>query len=681
MRKPMPRVEVKFDSFALKGGVDLHTPQLSLPPGVARDSLNFECSINGGYSRIEGYERFDGRPSPSAASYATIAATAVTGLAVGDSINGQTSSATGVVAYIDGLTVVYTKSTGTFVQGENLREGVGVVGVITTVGVSVTDQTTIALYTLSAANIYRTDITAVPGSGGVLGVFTFGGVLYAFRNNAGATAAVLHKSTGAGWVAVTMPSEVAFTAGSGTAPLEGAIITKGAVTAVVRRVMVKSGTFLAGTAAGRLIVDTVLGGSFSAGAFTAGITATCSGAQTAVVFLPGGRFEFKIGNAGNGVRVYGADGINRGFEFDGNYVCPITTGNTSDNPLHVHVHLKYLWFSFLSSAQYSGVGAPYQWTILAGAGEIAVNQNITGFLTLPGSESSAALAILTVDGVSILYGTSDPTTWNLPELNAGVGSKAYSQQALGRGYIYDNLGIVSLDAVQAYGNFATNTLTVNLRSFVQNRRTLITESLINREKSQYRVFFSDGYALYLTMVNGKYIGSMPVKFTDAVSVACNGDASNGGEVSYFGSTNGMVYRMDIGTSFDGGVIDWVLELAYANQRNSQVDKTYRRAVFEIQGNGYAEFNVGYTLAYGDPYREQGSVGVGVVISVSPAYWDSFVWDAFIWDGRSIAPLTIPLDGTAENISLRVSGSSAYWASHTINSVTMHYTPRNVVRAG
>jgi hypothetical protein len=40
-----------------------------LPPGIARRAANFECSITGGYTRIEGYERFDGRPSPSAAVY------------------------------------------------------------------------------------------------------------------------------------------------------------------------------------------------------------------------------------------------------------------------------------------------------------------------------------------------------------------------------------------------------------------------------------------------------------------------------------------------------------------------------------------------------------------------------------------------------------------------------------
>ena len=60
---------VKYNLIQLQGGLDLVTPTLSLPPGVARDSVNFEVAITGGYSRIPGYERYDGRPNPSDAIY------------------------------------------------------------------------------------------------------------------------------------------------------------------------------------------------------------------------------------------------------------------------------------------------------------------------------------------------------------------------------------------------------------------------------------------------------------------------------------------------------------------------------------------------------------------------------------------------------------------------------------
>lgn len=677
--RPMPAVPVRFDAIALRGGLDLHTPQLSVKPGHARDAQNFECSINGGYTRIPGYERFDGRPSPSAANVGTLLVALSGTLAVGNAVNGQTSGATATVAAIEASIVAFSKSTGTFVAGENLRIVTTVVGTITTSGVAITDLSQTARFQLAASALYRADILAVPGSGQIRGGFNFNGVNFALRNNAGGTAVDMYRHSGTGWLQVTLPNEVSFTAGSGTAPAEGVSLAKGAVSAVLRRVVLESGSFAGATAAGRFIIDTPTGGSFTAGALTSGATATLSGAQTPVVLAPSGRYAFSIGNAGNGVRVYGADGVNRGFEFDGTYLVPIKTGNTLDTPLHVVVHKRHLFFSFGASAQHAGVATPYQWTAVSGAAELAINQTVTGFLVLKADNTSAAMAILSGNAVNILYGTG-VTTWNLVELpfGGGLGSKAYAAQTLERPFLFGDLGIISIENVVAYGNFVPSMLTTHLRSFVQQRRTSVVASLINYEKSQYRVFFSDGYALYATVVNGNFLGAMPMLFAHTVAVAWSGQSTNGGELSYFGATDGFVYRLDIGTSFDGGDIASLLDLSFASQGNARVKKRYRHASFELQGDAYAEFSVGYSLAYGSEDVLQPDLAV-VAAKVSPVYWDSFTWDAFIWDGRAIAPSDMTMQGTAENVALRFEGSSALWPAYTINSVTLHYTPRRALR--
>ena len=46
---------VKYSLIQLQGGLDLVTPTLSLPPGIARSAVNFEVAITGGYTRIAGY--------------------------------------------------------------------------------------------------------------------------------------------------------------------------------------------------------------------------------------------------------------------------------------------------------------------------------------------------------------------------------------------------------------------------------------------------------------------------------------------------------------------------------------------------------------------------------------------------------------------------------------------------
>jgi hypothetical protein len=668
--RAIPQVPVRLERIQLRGGLDTQTPQTEIPPGFARAMENFEQSINGGYSRIAGYERFDGRPSPTSAVWAALNLSAVGAIVVGDTINGQTSGATAVVALVSGTLVVVTKQSGTFTAGENIRKVTTVEGVLTSFA-AVTDRVLSATYQLAAANIYRADIAAVPGSGPIRGLFLLNSSLYAIRNNAGATGADMYRSTGGGWTLVSLGEEISFTAGSGLQPVDGATITKGAVSAVVRRVVVLTGTFGAGTAAGYIVISGRTGGNFTAGAFTAGITATASGAQTAITWLPGGRVTVDIGNAGYGVRAYGADGVNRCWEFDGTALVPIRTGLTTDAPLHIKVHKKHVFVGFQASALHSGPGTPYVWSALLGAGEIVVNQNVTGFLVLPGDSQAASLGIFGNDTVSILYGNGS-TSWNLVEMNSGVGAKAYTAQALNQSYIFDDLGVVAVEAVQQFGNFASNSLTANLRSFTSERRTLATDSLINREKSQYRVYFSDGRGLYCTILNGRFSGATPVNFPNPALVTCNGESTNGGEVSYFGSSNGFVYRMDVGTSFDGAAIPFTCELAFASQNNTRTPKRYRRAVFEMQGQGYAEFQVGFTLAYGNTDVEQGSLAA----SVNPVYWDQFTWDAFVWDGRLIAPSQIPLEGTAENISLRIEGNSALWPAFTVNSIVLHYTPRD-----
>ena len=58
-------------------------------------------------------------------------------------------------------------------------------------------------YTLLAANDLRTSISAVPRLGPIRGVWVFNDVVYAFRDNVGATAGDMYKSTASGWSQVT----------------------------------------------------------------------------------------------------------------------------------------------------------------------------------------------------------------------------------------------------------------------------------------------------------------------------------------------------------------------------------------------------------------------------------------------------------------------------------------------
>jgi len=115
----------------------------------------------------------------------------------------------------DGGNVVITRETGTFVTGESISVSATVQATITEIYGVAADGLTDATYQSLAAADYRSDIQAVPGSGSILGVAYYKDNVYAWRNNAGGTAAVMYKSSGSGWTAISLLKELAFTGGVG----------------------------------------------------------------------------------------------------------------------------------------------------------------------------------------------------------------------------------------------------------------------------------------------------------------------------------------------------------------------------------------------------------------------------------------------------------------------------------
>lgn len=674
---------VKYNLIQLQGGLDLVTPTLSLPPGVARESVNFEVAITGGYSRIPGYERYDGRPNPSDANYNLITVASASGLAVGNSIANLSSSATGVIIAISGTTIVYTKAVGAFLVADDVYVGGVLKTTVLSLGGTISaDSSLAAQYLALAADNYRADIGAVPGSGPIRGVVFLHTTqeVFAWRNNAGGTAMAIYKGTSSGWTNVPLGFEMAFD--TGTVELfDGDLVvgqTSGA-TGIAKRVVLTGGSWSAHTAVGYLVFASI-SGTFIAGENIRIGTVTYAHVKTtqaAITLNPGGQLDFVIENFGSATRVYGADSVNYGFEFDGTTYVRIRTGMTTDTPNHVAVHKQHLFYSFGSSIQFSGIGTPYEWNPIVGAGEISVNNAVTAFLVQPGDQSTGAMAIYSDDNTFLLYGSSS-ANFALVSYNIGTGAKAFTCQNVNVSYSFDDRGVINMATTLNFGNFDSAALTLNLRPFVQQRRNAATASGVNREKGQYRVFFSDGYGLYVTLANGKYMGSMPVQFPNPVTCMSEGEKPDGAETAFFGSTNGYVYRLDAGTSFDGAEIPASMTLVFNAIGSPRLLKRFRRGSLEITGTGYAEFAFNYDLAYSSTYIGQESQAI-YASNLVASFWDSATWDAFVWDGRTLAPSEVEMKGTAENIAIRIASISAIYQPFTINSIILHYTPRRGLR--
>jgi hypothetical protein len=605
--------------FLLKGGVDQVSPALTLPPGICRDAINFECSVLGGYSRIAGFERFDGRPSPSEQAYWTMEVTLTGAVATGNTITGATSTATAVVAFVapDGANaiLVTTKLTGSFAAGETLKVGGVAVGVTNQAeqrSGALTAQLD-AKYAKYAADIYRADIQKVPGSGRVLGVWMYNDVKYAFRNTVDGSAAKMYKATSTGWTEVV----------------------------------------------------------------------------TGVTLAPGGAYEFVNANFGGSAamkKMYGCDGVNKAFQFDGTTFTQITTGMAVDTPRHIEFHKNFLFLAFGASLQHSPIGDPTApWSVVIGAGEIALGDNITSIKSYTAgtsgnntSSSNSALLIHTNTKTQILYGSSE-ADFSLGAASATQGGVENSVQLLDQPYFMSDLGIVNLATTQAFGNFQQSALSQQMNGFVLQERSRILSSCIVRSKSQYRLFFNDGYGLYLSFINGKIIGLMPVNLGIQVACLCSLKTNNNEELLFFGDDQGYVYQMDKGPNFDGAPISSYLFLAFAAFKSPRYKKRWRRAALEVSGTGYFEYSVAYDLGWG-------TVDIGVTpgqmlsASLKPSIWDQFVWDQFFWDGRSEGPTVVPLDGSSENIGLRIISEGDSFDPFTVASCTYHFSMRRQLRS-
>lgn len=681
----------KFDYLQFKGGYNTETKPWNAKSGFLRETQNYEVAINNqGYIDIQGYEIFDGRVSPSDSKYSILDVTITGSFSVGDTITQLVSGATAkVLAVVTTVTpnyLVIARITGTFTDNNDLQVAAVTEGTASSIAKqsAASSSKLHAQYLNLAADEFRGDISAIPGSGSTLGVYMLGDVKYGFRNNAGGTAADLYKSTSSGWAQIALGRELSFTSGGTYVIAEGDVIT-GATstnTATITRVMLESGSFQGGDAAGRLIFATQ-SGAFQAETLNVGANtnvATIAGDSSAITLLAGGRYEMVRGNFGGVAgtrRIYGVDGVNRAFEFDGVVFAPIVTGMVLDKPQHVIIHKNHLFLSFDGSAQHSGIGEPYIFSPIFGAAELATGDTITGFISEPGDGTTATLGIYNRNTVHMLYGTS-VLDWNLVKFRDELGAFRHSIQQFGQTMFLDDRGLTTLKTVLDYGNFQQATVSRHIQSFINVKRKIVSASCIARDKNQYRLFFSDGSALYVTTEGTKVVGLMPILFTDNVTCVFSLEQNDGTEVIMFGSSNGKVYQLDKGTSFDGEPIEAFFKTFYSFSKSVRYLKKYLGITMEATGSGYAEFNFTTELGYNSTDISQPG-NQNKILDFGSVFWDSFIWDSFIWDGSTLSPTNLKLEGSGENISIVIRKNSDYFSPVNLTGAMIRYVHRRQLR--
>lgn len=692
-RQPQRSRVNEQDYFAFEGGLNLVDTPLKMKPGQLLACQNYEPGIRGGYVRVDGYERYDGRTQPSQASYWIVRYTAeVVTAAPGVTITGGTSGATGILLFnvetTPGATTgfyVLSRVTGTFQNGEALR--VSGVTQATASSSPTTDDAASdeedVIYAQAATDDARAQITIVPGSGRILGVAVYNGKVYAVRNNAGGTAAAIWKSSSTGWQAVPLGFRLLFDAGLPAAIVEGDTITglTSGATAVVRRLVVQAGAFSTSDAVGYLVLASITGGPFQNNELlqVGGTTrATANGASFAQTLAPNGKFEFRIHNFYGHTqsrRLYGVDGANRAFEYQDSpeFFAQIDTGMTVDTPNHLGVHNNQLFLSFRGgSVQKSAVGDPIIWQVSLGAAEIGIGDECTGFL----EEIGDTLFIFARNKTLYLTGTEG--TYALKDFNIEVGAAEGTIQRIGRGMYLDDRGFSTLAATQNYGNYAYNSFSAQIQPLIKQIKLKGTASCIVRDKSLYRCFFSDGRFVTIGVRGSKISGITTGDYGKVVRCTFSGEETDGAEIVVFGSDDGYVYRSDIGTSFDGEEIQAFMRPVFHFSKTPSRRKHYRRAQFDVKTAGNCSIQIGVDYSFADP-DEPGEPISELVMEGGGGFWNVDNWNEFKWNAGSGASAIIKLEGAGINIGFLIAHSSAVETAHAMEGVILHHSMRRLNR--
>lgn len=652
---------------------------------------NYEPGIRGGYARVEGFERFDGRTKPSDASFVYMDLTSTTPAnypSTGDTVTGGTSGATGrlLVDITSAPGSVVGRVTGTFADGETLSGPGGAFGVVsgTPLVRLAPDDTQLKAYQKAASDDLRTLITVVPGEGRILGCVPFNNVVYAWRNKVGGATAGMYRSTAAGWVEVTPNQFINFDGVvSQETATQGGTLTGGTsgATATVDRVVYTGGDVANDDATGYFVLSGITGTFQDNEALTISAVSvgTADGIVQSVALAPGGRYEFRIHNFyghTNSRRLYGVDGVNKAFEYDdsGVYV-QITTGMTNDAPNHLAVHQKALWLAFPGgSVQASADVNPVSWSVVLGAGEIAVGAEITGFL----EEVGEAMFVMTEKRSYTIIGRRG--SYELDDYNFETGSKEWTVQRIGTGIYLDQLSFSQLLASDQYGNFRYNSFSDKVLPLVNSIRDLAISSCVSRRKNLYRCFFSDTRYLAIGIRGRKITGittcdlGMPVRCVESLQ-----EGPNGAEMIVFGSDDGYVYEMDSGVSFDGQPIEAFSRIAFHYSRTPTRRKRYRQAAIDISTEGAATLavSVDYTFASAD---EPGNPSRDVSADGGGGFWDISDWDEFRWSSGVVSTARFKLEGAGRNVGFLFYHNSDVEMSHSIEGLTLHHSQRRIDRS-
>ena len=405
------------------------------------------------------------------------------------------------------------------------------------------------------------------------------------------------------------------------------------------------------------------------------------------------RFRFVNYNfrgQGQQENMYGVSGAGPPFEFDGETCREIATGVSGAYPVLVAVHQKHLFLGYADgSVIHSDLGEPTSFTALGGASEIAIGDELTGLV----SGYRNTLFLFGRNKTVRLSGSS-ALDWRTETISEEAGAMRSTAVLIDQPLCFDDRGLRSHEATEAYGDFSIATLTERVRPWLDYKRqggAVPVGATRVRSKSQYRLFFDDGECLVMTQI-GRSDGGLSREFTisaydlhvdgttraGVVTNVCSVEDPDGRERIFFTlAGSGYVYEMERGTSFDGYPVPAYVRLAYNDLRSPHIIKRFRKIQLECNSIFRSTFRV--TADFDDDMQEGERPGESFSISGPPSRWDEDEWSDFDWDGMPTRVAHARIAGRGRNISAVLYSELSDQPPHVFEGVTLYYDERKLAR--
>jgi hypothetical protein len=553
-----------------KGGLITNLSPLQLginAPGSARILKNYEPSVEGGYRRIEGYEKYD----------ATFVPTLGSGLVQG---SGQT-----------GTTLIVANLCTTPVEGDQFTIA-GVTGTYTiaTGGVTYSTTTKRATLTLTAALASspadKAAITYVTNRGLITGIAAWRGQAVAVRNEC------TYKSTGTGWTRINVPNY-------GTSLVQGGSQTGGTlVVDGLTGVPQASDTF---SIAGIEQVYTVTNdATVSSGVATLTITPNLasSPADNAVVtFLASSRIssdksrfeKYRIGTLEKFVEV---DGTNFPAIYNGTTYKVLTSAPVDvEGAQHVVFFKNQLFFAKGDKVTFTSPYTDDDFNPANGAGILAVGSDITGMIVF-----REQLIIFSQQRINRLTGSTlsdfvlQPITMNIGCVDTDT------IQEIGSDVMFlgpDGLRLLS--ATERNNDFDLAVVSKPIQSEMTAFISASTSfaSVVIRQKSQYRILgynanIKDDASLGVlgTQMSGDQTGVLSwAELRGFRAYVADSDYFGRAETVLFANDSGYVYKMESGNSLDGANIPAAFSTPFMPINDPRIRKAFYKAYLYLDPQG------------------------------------------------------------------------------------------------